>query len=390
MIRFITLRVAAISLLAFLTACGGSTRTTPTPPPVPPPNSVTLTPFLSGFSSPIDLQPVDDASGRQFVVEQAGLIRIVQAGAILPTPFLDIRSRVTFSGEMGLLGVAFHPGLAQHPLLYVNYIRTVAAQIQTVIAEYHVSAADPNQADPATERILLTVNQPFTNHKAGQLAFGPDGFLYFGLGDGGSGGDPFGNGQNLQTLLAKMMRIDVDHTSGSLPYAIPSDNPYVSGGGLPEIWAYGLRNPFRFSFDSATGKLFLGDVGQNAYEEVDILQKGGNYGWNTMEGLHCYNPPTGCNMTGLQLPIAEYSHSEGDAIIGGYVYHGTAISGLGGSYILGDYGTGKIWRLTQDSTSAWQRTLLVTGPSLSSFGRDSAGELYVLDYSGGAILKITP
>ena len=346
--------------------------------------------MISGFSSPVDLQSTDDGSGRLFVVEQSGLIRILQAGAILPTAFLDISSRVTSGGELGLLGVAFHPGFAQHPLFYVNYTRTVGSQIQTVIAEYQVSSANPNQADPASERILLTVDQPFPNHKAGQLAFGPDGFLYFGLGDGGSGGDPLGNGQNLQTLLAKMMRIDIDHTSGSLPYAIPPDNPFVAGGGLPEIWAYGLRNPFRFSFDSATGKLFLGDVGQNAYEEVDILQKGGNYGWNTMEGVHCYNPSTGCNMTGLQLPIAEYSHAEGNAIIGGYVYHGTAIPGLAGSYIFGDFGTGKIWRLTQDSTGTWQRVLLVTGPSLSSFGRDSVGELYILDYSGGAVLKVAP
>ena len=293
---------------------------------------------------------------------------------------------------MGLLGVAFHPAFAQNQRFYVNYVRLLGTgQIQSVIAEYLVSAADANRADPASERILLTVNQPFTNHKGGQLAFGPDGFLYIGLGDGGSGGDPQGNGQNLQTYLGKMLRIDVDHTSGALPYAIPADNPFVAGGGLPEIWAYGLRNPFRFSFDTATGLLFVGDDGQNAYEEIDILQKGGNYGWNVMEGLHCYSPATGCNMTGLALPIAEYSHSEGVAVIGGYVYHGTAIPALAGSYVFGDYAAGKIWRLTQDSSGAWQRVLLLSGgPTISSFGRDSAGELYVVDYGAGAILKVSP
>jgi glucose/arabinose dehydrogenase len=347
---------------------------------------------VSGFSSPVDLQPSDDGTGRLFVVEQAGTIRILQSGVVLATPFLDIRTRVNFSGEMGLLGVAFHPGFAQSQRFYVNYVRLVGTgQVQSVIAEYQVSSADANQADPATERILLTVNQPFTNHKGGQVAFGPDKFLYIGLGDGGSGGDPLGNGQNLQTLLGKMLRIDVDHTTGLLPYAIPADNPFVAGGGLPEIWAYGLRNPFRFSFDTASGKLFVGDVGQNLYEEIDILQKGGNYGWNVMEGLHCYSPATGCDMTGLVLPISEYSHSEGIAVIGGYVYHGPAIPALAGSYVFGDFGAGKIWRLTQDNSGAWQRVLLLSGgPNMSSFGRDSAGELYLVDYGGGAVLKVTP
>lgn len=352
-------------------------------------------PVVSGLASPVDLQAADDGTGRLFVVEQAGTIRILQSGALLPTAFLDIRPRVTFSGEMGLLGVAFHPGFAQSGRLYVNYVRTVTVgaqqQRQTVIAEYQVSATDANQADPATERILLVVDQPFDNHKAGQVAFGPDKLLYFGLGDGGSGGDPQGNGQNLQTHLGKMLRIDVDHTTGALPYAIPADNPFATGGGLPEIWAYGLRNPFRFSFDTATGKLFVGDVGQNLYEEIDILQKGGNFGWNVMEGLHCYNPATGCNMMGLALPIAEYSHSEGDAVIGGYVYHGSGIPALGGSYVFGDFGAGKIWRLTQDNSGVWRRVLLLSGaPNMSSFGRDSAGELYVLDYGVGRVLQITP
>ena len=388
------LLTVGLALLLVLTGCGGggSATTTTAPPPPPPPNSVTLTPVVSGLSSPVDLQATDDSTGRLFVVEQAGTIRILQAGALLTTPFLDIRTRVNFSGEMGLLGVAFHPAFAQNQRFYVNYVRMLGTgQIQSVIAEYQVSAANANQADPASERILLTVNQPFANHKAGQLAFGPDKFLYIGLGDGGSGGDPLGNGQNLQTLLGKMLRIDVDHTTGALPYAIPADNPFVAGSGLPEIWAYGLRNPFRFSFDTATGRLFVGDPGQELFEEVDILQKGGNFGWNVMEGLHCFNPATGCNTTGLTLPIAEYGRSEGIAVIGGYVYHGPAIPALAGSYVFGDFGSGNIWRLTQDNSGAWQRVLLLSsGRNISSFGLDSAGELYVLDYGAGAILRVSP
>ena len=355
-------------------------------------NSVSLTPVVSGLTSPIDLQATDDGTGRLFVVEQPGTIRILQAGALLPTPFLDIRSRVTFRGEMGLLGAAFHPAFAQNQRFYVNYVRVLGTgEIQSVIAEYRVSAADPNQADPASERILLTVNHPFETHKAGQLAFGPDGFLYIALGDGGGAGDTQGSGQNLQTLLGKMLRIDVDRTAGAQPYAIPADNPFVAGGGLPEIWAYGLRNPFRFSFDTATGRLFLGDVGQRLYEEIDILQKGGNYGWNVMEGMHCFNPATGCNQAGLTLPIAEYDHSEGVAVIGGYVYRGAGIPALAGSYVFGDFGSGNIWRLTQDNAGAWQRVLLLSsGRNMSSFGRDSAGELYLVDYAEGAILKLSP
>ncbi|HWP10872.1 MAG TPA: PQQ-dependent sugar dehydrogenase [Ramlibacter sp.] len=391
-----------------LTACGGggsATTTTVTPPPplppassvtppppLPPANSVTLTPVVSGLSSPVDLQATHDGTGRLFVVEQAGTIRILQAGALQATPFLDIRARVTFGVEMGLLGLAFHPAFAQNQRFYVNYVRRLGSgQIQSVIAEYRVSGADANQADPASERILLTVDQPFTNHKGGQVAFGPDGFLYIGLGDGGGGGDPFGNAQNLQTLLGKMLRIDVDRSAGALPYAIPADNPFVAGAGLPEIWAWGLRNPFRFSFDAPTGRLFAGDAGQNLFEEIDIVQKGGNYGWNVMEGLHCFNPAMGCDMAGLMLPIAEYGHSEGTAVIGGYVYRGPAIPALAGSYVFGDFGSGNIWRLTQDNSGAWQRVLLLgSGRSISSFGLDSAGELYLLDYGAGAILKLSP
>ncbi len=347
-----------------------------------------LTLVVSGLSFPVDLQTPDDNTGRLFVVEQTGAIRIIANGSLLPTPFLDISSKVDAGGEKGLLGVAFHPNYTQIPRFYLNYDRLFGGQMQTVIAEYQVSATDPNQADPATERILLTVNQPFPNHKGGQLAFGLDGFLYIGLGDGGGAGDPRGNGQNLLTLLGKMLRIDVDHTSPGLQYAIPGDNPFVSGGGLLEIWAYGLRNPWRFSFDRSTGRLFCADVGQNAFEEVNLLQKGGNFGWNIMEGAHCFNPPSGCNMSGLMLPIAEYSHSEGEAVIGGYVYRGSAIPALAGTYIFGDFSTGKMWNLREGPPAAWTRTqLLSSGRNISSFGQDAAGEIYVVDY-GGSVLKL--
>ena len=347
-----------------------------------------LSPVVNGLTSPVDLQFPNDGTGRFFVVQQPGSIRIGLNGALLPPPFLDIASKVNFSGEMGLLGLAFHPQFTQNHKFYIHYDRLAGSQIQSVIAEYQLSASDANQADSGSERILLTVNQPFPNHKGGQLAFGPDGYLYIGFGDGGNEGDPLGNGQNVQTLLGKMLRIDVDHTSAGLQYAIPATNPFAGGGGLPEIWAYGLRNPWRFSFERGSGRLFCGDVGQNKYEEIDILQSGGNFGWNVMEGLHCYNPSAGCNMTGLTLPIAEYDHTEGDAVMGGYVYKGTSIPGLAGAYIFSDFGSGTIWELTENS-GTWTRTkLLSSNRNVSSFGQDVAGEIYVVDYSGN-VLKLT-
>lgn len=359
-----------------------------TPPPALSPLSLTLTPVVSGLTTPVDVQNAHDGSGRLFVVEQQGVIRVVSNASRLPTPFLDITSLVDFGGEKGLLGLAFHPNYSQNRRFFVNYDRVVTGQMQTVIAEFQTSATNPNQADPTSERILFTVDQPFPNHKGGQLAFGPDGFLYIGLGDGGSAGDPLGNGQDLQTLLGKMLRIDVDHTSPGLQYGIPPDNPFVNGTDRGEIWAYGLRNPWRFSFDPANGRLFVGDVGQDRFEEIDILQKSGNFGWNIMEGMHCFNPMTGCNMNGLILPIAEYDHSQGEAVIGGYLYRGSAISQLVGTYLFSDFGSGTVWGLTENPPGTWTRAqLLSTGKNISSFGRDEAGELYLLDYSG-ALLRI--
>ena len=383
-----SLLIACLAAASVLYSCGGGSSSdggTPNPPPKTQ-VQITLAPFVSGLSSPLDLENAGDGTNRLFAVEQGGTIRIIQNGAILTTPFLDITSKVTSGGETGLLGLAFHPGYAQKPRFYLNYTRTNAGQLQTVIAEYQAMLGNPNQADPNSERILLVVNQPFDNHNAGQLAFGMDGMLYFGLGDGGNGGDPLGNGQNTQVLLGKMLRIDVDHTSTGKQYAIPPDNPFASAGGLPEIWAYGFRNPWRFSFDPATSRLFVADVGQDAFEEVDIVTKGANYGWNVMEGTHCFSPSSGCNTSGLTLPITDYPHSEGTTVIGGFVYHGNLVSALQNAYVLGDFGNGKIWMLQESSPNNWTRTLLLsTGRPISSFGRDEAGELYVVDYSGSVL-----
>ena len=382
------LRYPALVLVLFellLTACGSSPTSAP-----PPPGSTTLalTMVVTGLSSPVDLETPDDNSGRMFVVEQPGRIKIISNGTVLPTAFLDITSIVNFGAEQGLLGVAFHPGYANSPKIYVNYDRAVAGGQETVISEFSAPSAGSNQIDPASERILLIQSQPFSNHKAGQLAFGLDGFLYFGLGDGGGSGDPNNNGQNLNTLLGKMLRIDVDHTSPGKPYAIPPDNPFANGGGLPEIFAYGFRNPWRFSLDRPGQRFFVADVGQNSFEEIDILANGANFGWNTMEGAHCFNPPSNCSMTGLTLPIFEYSHSEGIAVIGGYVYHGSAIPSLAGTYLFSDFGSGTLWNLTEGPPGTWTRqTLLSTGRSVSSFGQDAAGELYLLDLSG-TVLKL--
>jgi glucose/arabinose dehydrogenase len=377
---------ALIFVTIFLAACGGSSNSTPPPPPPPPP-TLTLTTVVSGLSGPLALErPPGD--NRFFVVEQRGIIRIIENGALVAGNFLDIRAVTLFSGEQGLLGLAFHPNYSTNRLFYVNYVRDNGGA-ETVIAEFQTLAGNPTQADPFSERILLTVRQPFSNHKGGQLAFGPDHFLYIGLGDGGSGGDPLHNGQNVNVLLGKILRIGVDAPfTGALQYAIPADNPFASGSGSPEIWAYGLRNPWRFSFERGGTRLFAGDVGQDSWEEVDLITKGGNFGWNVMEGAHCYPPGTGCDMSNKILPIAEYQHPEGVAVIGGYVYKGT-ISGLANEYIFADL-NGKIWSLTESPANVWTRTLLLdTSRTISSFGQDAAGEVYVVEL-GGSVLKLVP
>jgi glucose/arabinose dehydrogenase len=389
--RFLV-RVLGPALLIFPVGCGNtSSGVVNNPPPVIAP-ALTLSPFVSGLAAPVGMEEPNDGSGRLFVLEQAGQIRIIQNGSLVVEPFLDLTSKVESGGEEGLLGLAFHRSFSSNGRFFVYYTQRVGAQLQSVFSEYAVSGSNPNQADAATERILLVVDQPFDNHNGGQLAFGPDGFLYIGLGDGGSGGDPLLNGQNLQVMLGKVLRIDVDGVfAPGKQYAIPEDNPFSQPEGLSEIWAYGLRNPWRFSFDRMTGSLLVGDVGQDSFEEVDILTKGGNFGWNTMEGSHCYPPGSSCDSTGLVPPIMEYAHdaSGGESIIGGFVYRGAEIPALAGNYVFGDLTSGNIWAGNQDSSGHWSQTLVLKHTlTVSSFGQDAAGELYVLDYGNGAVLSL--
>jgi glucose/arabinose dehydrogenase len=298
--------------------------------------------------------------------------------------FLDITDRVNRGGdEEGLLGLAFDPAYQQNGYFYVYY--SAANPRRSVVSRFKLDQQNADMADPQSEVIIMEVAQPYANHNGGQLVFGPDGYLYIGLGDGGSAGDPHGNGQNLGTLLGKILRIDVSGLSAPGDYTIPVDNPFVgTEGARAEIWAFGLRNPWRFSFDSQTGLLWAGDVGQGSREEIDIIVKGANYGWNIMEGLDCYLPSTGCNQSGLTLPVFEYDHSQGCSITGGYVYRGDRIPSLQGSYVYGDYCSGKIWALTYDGGAVTENILLVdTGLSITSFGEDPAGNLYILDRQGG-------
>jgi glucose/arabinose dehydrogenase len=333
----------------------------------------------------------DNNSNRLFVTEQGGVIWMFDnsQNTNVKTAFLDISDRVVSGGEQGLLGLAFHPDFKQNGYFYVDY--TAPNPLRTVIARYKVLANNANMADKGSEQILLTVNQPFTNHNGGQLAFGPDGYLYIGLGDGGSGGDPFGNGQNRSSLLGKILRINVDLSSNGRNYSIPSDNPFVSNtlGFREEIYAFGFRNPWRFSFDSVSTALWAGDVGQDTREEVDVVKKGVNYGWNIMEGTLCYNPASGCDTTGLELPVWSYTHSVGNAIIGGFVYHGLAMPDLAGAYVYGDFGSGRIWALRLNDTATPANALLTnTGLNIASFGLDTQKELYFSAYDG-KIYKLT-
>ncbi len=352
--------------------------------------SIALKEIAHGLKSPVHITHAGDGSGRLFVVEQAGMIRIIDHGKLLSQPFLDIRERVNSGGEKGLLGIAFHPRYKDNGLFYVDYT-TQQKGLHTIIAEY--KRGNGNQADPGSERLLLKIKQPYGNHNGGQLAFGPDGYLYIGMGDGGSANDPFDNGQNTQTLLGKLLRIDVDRRDGTRAYAIPADNPFV---GTPnhreEIWAFGLRNPWRFSFDAETGVLYLADVGQDEYEEIDVIKKGGNYGWNIMEGPICTpGVSTNCNKSGLELPILSYPHPDGFSITGGFVYRGEAIPKLCGVYVYGDYVTQRIWGLRYDGHKVTQQQLLLkTRHAVSSFGEDEARELYLADYSHGKVIKIVP
>jgi glucose/arabinose dehydrogenase len=322
----------------------------------------------------VDIQPANDGSNRLFIIEKNGKIRVYENGQLLDAPFLDITDRVNEGGnEMGLLGLAFHPNYEQNGFFYVNYTGEGG---HTRISRFQASG---NSADKNSETILLLIEQPYQNHNGGALAFGPDGYLYAGLGDGGLAGDPHKNGQNTASLLGKILRLDV--TNGD-PYSVPADNPFGT-----EVWAYGLRNPWRISFDLATGDLWIGDVGQNQWEEVDYLPKtwggGANFGWSVMEGNHPYDSDP---QSGMLLPAAEYSHAEGGcSVTGGYVYRGT-IPEWNGVYMYGDYCSGKVWALIQVDGQWQSQVMFETGGTITTFGQDESGEIYLASDNGSVYI----
>lgn len=357
---------------------GGGTGPTP---------SLVATPVAQGLSNPLFLTspPGDD---RLFIVEQGGTIRISENGQLLPDPFLDLSGAISSGGERGLLSLAFHPDYASNGYFYVDFTNPDG---NTRVVRYTVSAANPDSADPASGDTILSVAQPYSNHNGGLVTFGPDGMLYVGLGDGGSGGDPQGNGQDPTTLLGTLLRLDVD---GGSPYAIPSDNPFAgSSAGRGEVWAYGLRNPWRFTFDPSSGLLYIADVGQSDWEEVDVApadSAGVNYGWNVMEGDHCYSSSS-CDRTGLEPPVLEYGHGEGCSITGGFVYRGQAMADLQGTYFYSDYCSGFLRSFRYENGSVSEEKSWDVGDlgQVLSFGRDDAGELYVLS-ANGTVYRLEP
>ena len=376
---------SSFAVLAFVGCHSDSTGPGDGGGPLPPGLSLALGPYVSaGLSAPVFLtQPLDD--GRVFVVEQSGRIRIVKNGTLQTTPFLDITGRVLNGGERGLLSVAFHPQYATNHYFYVYF--TIQSTGDIHIERFTATTADV--ADPTSAKVIITApHSTFPNHNGGLLSFGPDGMLYAGLGDGGSGGDPLGNGQNFNSLLGSLLRLDVDHGD---PYAIPNDNPFVGQANhRGEVWAKGLRNPWRYAFDDATGLLYIADVGQDAHEEVDVepaTSRGLNYGWNITEGFSCYNAAT-CTRTGFTDPVIDYPHTSGAcSITGGYVYRGTAIQGLQGHYLYSDFCAGflKSFRYS-GGTAVDQKDWGITSSSVTSFGKDFSGELYLM--SGDNIYKI--
>jgi glucose/arabinose dehydrogenase len=420
-----TARRAAALLAAVLAV--GCTSSSPSPPPVAPAATQTASPGASGagaaspsaeasqagstipplptgpdrlrvelhtagLTDPIGITHAGDGSGRLFVNERAGRVRVITGdGSLLEEPFVDLSNRVLFGNERGLLGLAFHPDFAANGRLFVHYSR--AGDGATVVSELQAST-DRDSADPDSERQLLSVAQPFANHNGGQLAFGPDGYLYIGLGDGGSGGDPLGNGQNRNVLLGKILRLDVDRQSAGDPYGIPADNPFAAGGadpgaGLPEIWAYGLRNPWRFSFDPEGGAMYIGDVGQGSWEEIDRQpgdSRGGeNYGWSVMEGRQCFQ--FDCDQAPYVKPIAQYSHEVGCAVAAGHVYRGNEYPELDGVYVFADYCSGIFFTLQIDEGTISPKQVLDSELRVTAFGVSETGELYAADLNG-AIYRV--
>jgi glucose/arabinose dehydrogenase len=361
---------------------------TPTPDPtvipVVFPPSISLKPFVSVPNQITYLTHAGDGSGRIFLVEKQGRVRIIEGGRVLEAPFLDISDLVESGGsEQGLLSIAFDPDFENNGEFYVNYTSRTGDG-DTTIARYRVSV-DPNTADASSGEVLLTIDQPARNHNGGQIQFGPDGNLYIGTGDGGQANDPWDNAENRGVLLGKMLRIAVQ---GQETYAIPHDNPFIEQTDIrAEIWAYGLRNPWRFSFDSDTDDLYIADVGQNMWEEIDYQPAqstgGEHYGWDTTEGFHCFEPATGCDTSAITLPVVEYGHDRGCSITGGYVYRGAAHSQLDGIYFYADFCSGDIWALRQTDDGNWQDEVVFDSDyRIASFGQDEAGELYILDLNG--------
>ena len=385
MISPIVRRFLSLTAIVALAAChSDSTGPDGGGNPLPPGLVLQLNTFISGgLSAPVFLtQPLND--GLVFVVEQAGRIRVVKNGVLQATPFLDIRSRVLYGGERGLLSVAFHPNYAVNHYFYVYFTTQTNGDIRI---ERFTTTANPEVADPASSKLIITIpHSSADNHNGGLVSFGPDGMLYAGVGDGGGSGDPFHNGQNFTTLLAALLRLDVDHGD---PYAVPADNPFVGVPGSDELWAKGLRNPWRYAFDPPQRLLYIADVGQNAHEEIDVvaMDDGGiNYGWNVMEGTTCYNASS-CNQTGFTLPIVDFTHNPACSVTGGYVYRGSAIPEIQGHYFYSDYCAGFLHSFRyQNGVAVDQKDWGLTNPSVTSFGVDFAGELYMM--SGNNILKL--
>ncbi|MBX3015020.1 MAG: PQQ-dependent sugar dehydrogenase [Caldilineaceae bacterium] len=400
-------------VLLLLMACDGAIRVPtaqvtaePTTAAIPAPTAsattsfqpegitITLETVVEELSAPLFVTHAGDGSMRLFVVEKAGTIRIVRDGILSERPFLDITDRIRSSGgEQGLLGLAFAPTYPDNGFFFVNYTDSNG---DTVVARYTAAPANADQADPASEFIVLQLEQPAANHNGGMLAFGTDGYLYIGTGDGGGSGDRYGNGQNPDSLLGKMLRLDV-LSDPAQPYTIPADNPWVTadwqGNDVrDEIWAMGLRNPWRYSFDRVTGDLWIGDVGQNQWEEIHYTPAGShtglNYGWPIMEASHCYNSNR-CDQSGLLLPVTEYDHRGHCSVTGGYVYRGAAFSAIQGVYLFGDYCSGTLWATWFGSNGQWQTAeLLDSDNSISSFGEDEAGELYITDLARGELRRV--
>lgn len=389
------LAVSTVIAIAAI-ACGTDTQVHPAPPGcTPPPRStggaVALASAFGGqsFTSPVEL--VSGPGQRMYVLEQKGVVRVVPASGATASTAVDISKSVVSGGEAGLLGIAFDPNFADNGFVYLDFTAPLVAPrsgvaFQSVIARFHSSDGGAT-FDPASEKRLLVVDQPFTNHNGGHLAFGPDGFLYISFGDGGSGGDPFHNAQNKDVLLGKLLRID---PGGGDPFGIPDTNPFAHGGGRPEIYAYGLRNTWKFSFDRTTGDLWAADVGQNEFEEVDRIVLGGNYGWNVREAKHCFEASSCATPSdGLVDPVVEYGRDEGVSITGGYVYRGTKVPSLLGRFVYGDFATGHVWAIEQSADGTFVPvSLLTTDQKISTFGQDADGELYVVDYASGKVSRL--